>query len=516
MKRKTYKTFAAIHLGSEMISMQITEYRNIDRYKIIDSCNRPVKLGEATFKNKVIPFKQVTEICEILKGFKRLMDEYGVEEYSLQATTAVREASNQVFLLDQIYSKTGLVVDVVDLPEEIYTKFVAIMNTLRNENISSERDGMLLLDISSGALGVTLVQDEQIRYQANFHIGLIRLKESFGRERKDSIHFNKALREYLSSTISPVRQEMEQRNVQYLVLSGAETELLLRMVGLSDKEPIQKIKAEDFHSFFNKIRKMTLPELVDAYKLEEATAEILLPTIVLYEQLLHLIPAKEVIITQDRFIDGMNLLHIGRKTSAALRKGWEAELISLFHCIGHRYLYDKRHVQQVERLSLIIFDKIAKTYGMGEHERLLLRGLAILHDIGKYINMRDHALYTYRLIMSTDIVGISERDKKIIALAAYYVDNELYDERNRRAPRLDKDMVAVVAKLSAIVRLANALDCTYQQKVTTCTVSVKRNQMLVQAASREDLALEMWTFEDKGKFFAEVYGIEPIVERVNK
>lgn len=34
MKRKLYTTFAAIHLGSEMISMQITEYRSIDRVKV--------------------------------------------------------------------------------------------------------------------------------------------------------------------------------------------------------------------------------------------------------------------------------------------------------------------------------------------------------------------------------------------------------------------------------------------------------------------------------------------------
>ena len=33
------------------------------------------------------------------------MSEYGVEECSVQATTAVREALNQVFLLDRFISK---------------------------------------------------------------------------------------------------------------------------------------------------------------------------------------------------------------------------------------------------------------------------------------------------------------------------------------------------------------------------------------------------------------------------
>ena len=224
MKRKSHTTFAAIHLGSEKISMQITEYRNLDKYKVIERVSRRIRLGEATFKNKIIPFELVSEICEILQGFKRLMVEYGVEEYKLQATTAVREASNQIFLLDQIYSKTGLEVEVVDMPKEIYTKFVAIRQTLKNAKISSEREGMLMMDISSGGLGVTLVQDEQIRYQENFHVGIIRIKESFDRNRRESIHFNKALTEFLSSTIGPVRQELKQSSVQYLVLSGTETE----------------------------------------------------------------------------------------------------------------------------------------------------------------------------------------------------------------------------------------------------------------------------------------------------
>ena len=471
---------------------------------------------EATFKNKIIPFPLVSEICEILIGFKRLMKEYGVEEYVMQATTAVREASNQVFLLDQIYNKTGLVVDVVDMPKEIYTKFVAIRNTLKAEKISTEREGMLMMDISSGGLGVTLVRDEKICYQGNFHIGIIRIKESFERNRRESMHFNKALTEFLSSTIGPVRNELGDSKVRYLVLSGTETELLLRMLGLDEQQKVHRIKAADFHAFFDSMRQMSLPQLIQVYKLPENVAELVLPTVLLYEQLLHLIPAKEIIITADRFIDGIQLLHIGNKTNPVMRKELEQELISLFHTIGSRYLYDKKHAQQVERLSLIIFDKIAKAYGMGEHERLLLRATCILHDIGKYICMRSHSIYSYQLIMSTDIIGLSEADKEIVALASYYHANRLFDKTNTRAPHVEKELVPVVAKLAAIVRLADALDRSYMQKIHSCSVTLKDNKLKVLAASKEDLTLEIWTFDDKSTFFEEVFGIEPILERVNK
>ena len=232
MKKKSYTTFAAIHLGSEMISMQIVEYRNMNKVKVIEQCNHRVKLGEETFKNKIIPFSMVSEICELLQGYKRLMSEYGVEECSVQATTAVREALNQVFLLDQIYIKTGLKVKVVDMPQEIYTKYTAIRQTLRSEGINGKDYGMLLMDISSGGLGITFVDDEKIKYQQNFHVGIIRIKESFNRNQRNGMQFNLALTEFLASTMGPVREALKDANIRYLILSGTETELLLQMQGL--------------------------------------------------------------------------------------------------------------------------------------------------------------------------------------------------------------------------------------------------------------------------------------------
>ena len=66
-------------------------------------------------------------------------------------------------------------------------------------------------------------------------------------------------------------------------------------------------------------------------------------------------------------------------------------------------------------------------------------------------------------------------------------------------------MVAVVAKLAAILRLADALDRSYLQKIRQCSVNIKDNAMVVQATSKNDLALEEWTFAAKASFFEEVY-----------
>lgn len=516
MRKKTHTTYAAIHLGSEMTSMRIIEYSSVSKYKIIDSCNRKIRLGEETFKNKVIPFSMVNEICEVLQGFKRLMEEYGVEEYDLQATTAVREASNQLFLLDQIYSRTGLKIDIVDMPQEIHTKFVTTRNTLKNASVLSPKDTALMLDISSGGLGVTLVQDDLIKYQENIHIGIIRVKESFDRNKRENLHFNSALTEYISSTISPVRTDLQAEKARYLILSGTENDLLQHILGLDYNKPIHRIKTAVFRDLFSKTRKLNLPQLMSLYDIPEHIAEFILPTMLLYEQLLSLQPIEEVIITNDRYIDGMQLIHIALRTDKELCIQWENELISFFHFIGRRYSYDKKHTSQVEKLALVIFDKIAKSYGMGPRERVLLRGTAILHDLGKYICMRSHTIYTCQLIMSTDILGFSERERQIMAMAAYY---HAYDIGDRLPPSLqpvtDPKRMAIIAKLAAIIRLADAMDRSYQQKVKNINVSLKENTLYFQVSSKQDIALEKWTFNKNNDFFEEVYGLKAVLERVN-
>ena len=91
---------------------------------------------------------------EILQGYRQLMRDFGVTDYILQATTAVREAQNQQFFLDQVQIKTGFQIEVVNMSQEIYTKLASLVRTIGVEDEQSlPRDGILLADISSGGLG---------------------------------------------------------------------------------------------------------------------------------------------------------------------------------------------------------------------------------------------------------------------------------------------------------------------------------------------------------------------------
>ena len=98
---------AIIHLGSERVTMQLIEYTDLYAVTILDEASQTVRLGEETFKTGRISTETMRALIDILKGFRRLMKDYGIKDYVLEATTAVREARNRTFFLDQVLVKTG-------------------------------------------------------------------------------------------------------------------------------------------------------------------------------------------------------------------------------------------------------------------------------------------------------------------------------------------------------------------------------------------------------------------------
>lgn len=70
------------------------------------------------FASGRISAETVRELCTALKGCSQVMKEYGVGEYRVLATTALREAENRAYVVDQIKIRNGLTVEVLENGEE--------------------------------------------------------------------------------------------------------------------------------------------------------------------------------------------------------------------------------------------------------------------------------------------------------------------------------------------------------------------------------------------------------------
>ena len=152
---------------------------------------------------------------------------------------------------------------------------------------------------------------------------------------------------------------------------------------------------------------------------------------------------------------------------------------------------------------------------MGARERLLLQIAALLHDCGKYISMERVSECSYQIIMSTDIIGLSSLERQMIACAVRFNNSAFvyYDELYSMGIAIDRESYIKVAKMTAILRLANAMDRSHYQKVKGIKAVLKDRELQMIVDSAQDISLELGLLKDKEAFFEEVFGIRLVLRR---
>ena len=85
------------------------------------------------------------------------------------------------------------------------------------------------------------------------------------------------------------------------------------------------------------------------------------------------------------------------------------------------------------------------------------------------------------------------------------------DEYEELSDRLDHEEYICVAKLSAILRVANALDQSHRQKFKNIRIAVRERQLVFTVETFEDISLEQALFQAKTAYFENVYSMKPVL-----
>ena len=86
------------------------------------------------------------------------------------------------------------------------------------------------------------------------------------------------------------------------------------------------------------------------------------------------------------------------------------------------------------------------------------------------------------------------------------------DSYDNLQSKIDKQGYITVAKLSAILRVANALDQSHKQKFNNIRISLKERELSIIVETLEDISLEQALFETKTAYFDKVFSIKPVLK----
>ena len=179
---------AAIDVGSHDVIMKIAGLKSDEPPKIIDEVQRTIPMGADTYSTGKISQNLLNQTIEVLKTFNKKMEEYKVNTVQAAATSAFREAANQLFVVEQIRRLTGIEVEVLSSGMDSYYHQIALSETIPDFTEMIQTN-VLIVNIGSGSIQLTLFNDGKYINTQNFRLGPLRIRELLGDLERHSTDF---------------------------------------------------------------------------------------------------------------------------------------------------------------------------------------------------------------------------------------------------------------------------------------------------------------------------------------
>ena len=504
---------AGMDVGSNAFRLVIAEFKTPTKYKVLERVRVPVRLGESVFKGGRIDPATMESALEAFRTFRKTMEGHGVVVHRAVATSATREARNRAAFLERIHAETGLDLELIQGTEEARLVALGVRGRL-----SLDRGLSLILDVGGGSCEIALVGHGEILVVESHDVGAVRLLERIGNAPPE-----KALRmihDSLKTTRFPILDFFKRRRLERFVGTGGNIDSIAGLLssngavrGSDGERKPTRVSMTRLRKVLAKLAKMTPAERAERYELRPDRADVIVPAGCIFEYVGTRIRARELWVPHVGLVDGV-LVDVARSVGAEGLKALEvSQTRNAAVAIVKKYEIDQKHANRVGALALSLFDQTKNLHGLSKRDRLLLELAALLHEVGNFVGIGGHHRHAYYIISQTPILGLSDAELQIVANVARYhrkAPPEVSHESYKALDEKDRDRVR---SLSALLRVADALDHDHRQRVSAVRAKVRGDELRLSLKTRGDVTLDAWSVEDKGDLFRDVFGLKPVLAK---
>ena len=503
---------AVIEIGSTGIRLLVADITASGDWAVVDRAERALALGRDVFTAGVITRESLLQCLTILNRYREILAGWGIpdERVSVVGTSAIREAKNRDIFLDRVAVKTGFRVHVVDGIEENRLMYLLVEHALSTAPDWSFETNSIIMDVGGGSTEIMLLKEGRMVAAHSFRMGTVIIERQIKAMMGSEHDMRRFLHEYMRTTAENLNNELRMSEIQQLVAIGSDARLVARSIGTQVTELLAVISRDAFVSFTEQVSRYSVEEIVQRFRLGYSDAESLVPGLLGYTYLLEMTAAETVLVP---FLSIREGLIISRLSGAdnQVNEAFYLQVIASAVNLGRKYHMDDEHSRYVTRIALKLFDSLKSELSLNRHARLLLETAAILHDVGFYIRPGDHHLHGQYIVANSDIFGLTREDIHIVAnLVRYHRGENPSPAHSEYAslPRTDRTMVL---KLSALLRVADALDRGHSQHIEDFDVELTRDTLFLRARGTHHITLERLALDEKAGLFEDVFGYKLVV-----
>lgn len=500
-----------IYMSSYKIQLNIV---NLFDLTIVEKLDSP-SFVQADSKRQVFE-QDMDKICDAIEGFKLKLAEYQIKNYKFYGNGQLIDEMSASFIADQIKVRTGLNIEWLNEGQIIYAKVLSGLKSLDQNTETNKYNSTYLLSVGSAMVNLSLFRNRKFISSWSLPLGPREIQElteitneTPNDPPNDPIDVTS---DYLGAKIDHLARQIKDSSPCSVIIQHADA---LNTVFLKKENSTNQISREDFDQFYNQLIKMPINDMTQAYHLEPTVAVHTIPNAISIHLFLSLLNVKNIFVTDLSVITGLLMLE---KKKPKPKITSNDIIMTSAQNMASWYLVDVHHATQVRKFALHIFDRLRKIHLLSMQARTLLALAATVDNIGSFVNQQRRYEQSAEIIDANKLIGLSDRDNEIVSEISRYQtikdDHEAPNIGGHHYRHLSPDIQLEVAKLSAILRLATALDASHQQKIKKIVLSIKKNnQLIIHAKTNSDITLERWSFNKSAKLFEDVFGIKVILKQ---
>jgi exopolyphosphatase / guanosine-5'-triphosphate,3'-diphosphate pyrophosphatase len=481
---------AAIDAGSNAVRLSVARaYSALDIEPLFNE-RYSLRLGEGVFVRHRLSEELFKKSLKAFRHFKEVMDEFGVTRYRAVATSASREARNRDAFVRYIKRKCGIELEVISSAEESRLGREAALAAL-----GPESPPRCIADLGGGSLEINILRDHTVEQNAQLPVGTVRLMTTLGIHGPIGPAAAEQVRRYVRALLESRLPSRPNLGDSIAVALGGNAETLMSIAPGPREHGVPTLQLSLLRERLGDILKRDERERMKTYGVRRDRADVMgiaAITFVTFGRYLNLrtlsIPGVGI---REGVIQEIAREAFSRKEphryNAAAR-----QLLVGTRSFARRLEYDQRHAEHVRELSIMLFDRLQPVHHLPAESRVLLEAAALLHDVGHMINHRGHHKHGEYLALNADVPGLEGRERAVVAALVRYHNRKSEPAGHHVAySSLNTNDKRITRRLSAILRIAEALDHSHRQQVTNLDASFQRGAVGLQISARGDAAEDL-------------------------
>jgi len=492
---------AAIDVGSNSVRLLVAEYDPASGLSIVDELKDQPRLAAGLARTGCLNDAAMDRAIQTLGRMREVCQRRGVRRIAAVATAAVREAENGPWFVRRVRQELDIPLRIIDPETEAALSYRSVAHHFP---LAGERT--IVADIGGGSLELIGAVDGLVELTLSLPLGAVWLTELYLTGRRPIQREISALRKYIRKQLKRGLSSREWAAAAVIGSGGTFTTLgrvSRARRGMSPGESIHGVTVDtaEVERLLDWLASRTPEERRQVPGLNPERADIILAGLAVTAELLDWVRTRSLTVSAFGLREGL-LLEMAGAEEPVVR-----DPLRLFREFVERCQSDRRHVEHVRKLALQLFEQLGQTLGCGPEEQFLLEAAGLLHDVGQLVSYPKHHKHSYSLITHAERLGLSPRDRQLVALVSRYHRRTGPRKRHPEFAALPAGDQEIVRRLSAILRVADGLDRGHSAAVEKVTSRLDAKALTLTAAPATkgtDLGLECWGASRKADVMAKL------------